>query len=87
MILTTSNNEQSFIDEVFVNGREIEHLLMLIDHNIAVNSALMRVEVFEYLKEHPQEVLQSLRSTKKALIPTSSGAFTMTLEELQAAAA
>ena len=70
-----------------MSGREIENLLSAIDRTISQERASFRREIFEYLLDHEAEVLQSLRSTNKVVVPTSAGPFPIDLAQLQALAA
>lgn len=67
-----------------MNGREIEHLLSLMDENILRGQASLRSEIFSYLFDHESEVLTALRSSDKVTVPTSSGPVEINLAELQA---
>lgn len=67
-----------------MNGREIEHLLSLIDENILRGEASLRSEIMSYLFDHEPEVLAALRSSDKVMVPTSSGPVQINLSELQA---
>ncbi len=65
-----------------MNGREIEHLLSLIDQNMLRNTR--RAEILAYLRDNEPAVLGALRSTEKVTVPTSSGSVEINLADLQA---
>ena len=66
-----------------MNGREIEHMLTLIDANIEANQTAVRSEMYRFISEHQDQVLSQLRASKTADIPTSSGMITVKLTDLQ----
>lgn len=66
-----------------MNGREIEHMLTLIDANIEANQNRVRSEMYRFIAEHEDLVLAQLRSRDEAEIPTSSGVITVKLADLQ----
>jgi hypothetical protein len=67
-----------------MNGREIEHLLSLMDENILKGRASLRTEIISYLTDHEDEVLTALRNSGKVNVPTSFGKFEIDLTELEA---
>ena len=66
-----------------MNGREIEHMLTMIDANIEANQARVQAEMFRFIEDHEDVVLEQLRRTESADIPTSSGVITVRLADLQ----
>ena len=70
-----------------MNGREIEHVLDLIDINIAANENRIKDEMFRFIESHQDEVLTELRATEAARIPTSLGMMTLRLSDLRELAA
>ncbi len=67
-----------------MNGREIEHLLSVIDESILRGKASLRAEIMRYLCEHEHEVIDSLQTTSKVVIPTTSGPVELLLPQLEA---
>ncbi|HEY0264199.1 MAG TPA: hypothetical protein VGC07_06730 [Granulicella sp.] len=65
-----------------MNGRELEHVLSLIDENVSANQALRCSEIFRFIENHEDEVLAQLREHKAAQIPTSFGDITLNLSDL-----
>lgn len=70
-----------------MNGFEIERLLTLIDQNIALTTASRDEEVIEFVKQHEDEVLGTLRREGYFDVPTSLGVVHLSLHDLEAAAA
>ena len=70
-----------------MNGRDIENLLSVIDGTINRERASLRGEIFTYLLEHEAEVLDSLRSSDKVMVPTSAGTVEIDLAHLRVLAA
>ena len=66
-----------------MSGREIENLLSVIDESILSGRASVRGEILSYLLSNETTVLESLRSSDKVTVPTSSGPFEINLTELQ----
>jgi len=67
-----------------MNGSEIENLLSVIDETISRGRASLRGEIFGYLLDHEAEVLDSLRSSDKVMVPTSVGPVEIDLAHLRA---
>lgn len=67
-----------------MNGREIEHLLSVMDENITSSRAYLRSEILSYFQDHESEVLAELRSAHKVAVPTSAGEVSIKLSDLQA---
>lgn len=67
-----------------MNGREIEHLLTLMDANIDSGRASLRSEILSYFQDHESLVLAELRSAHKVAVPTSAGEVNIKLSDLQA---
>lgn len=65
-----------------MNGREIEHLLSLIDENILRDAR--KYEILAYLRDHETDALAALRSSEKLTVPTSSGSVEINLADLKA---
>lgn len=70
-----------------MNGQEIEHMLNLIDVNIAANQNVIKDEMLRFIETHQDEVLTELRATETARIPTSIGTMTLRLSDLRELAA
>ena len=70
-----------------MNGREIEHVLGLIDENVEENGKRVRAEMFRFIADHEDDVLSQLRATESARIPTSWGMMTVHLADLRQLAA
>ena len=71
-------------DCAHMNGREIEHLLTLMDENITSGRASLRSEILSYFQDHESLVLAELRSAHKVAVPTSAGEVNIKLSDLQA---
>lgn len=70
-----------------MNGRELEHVLSLIDANIGTTQNRVRQEILRFITEHQDRVLEELRQTQHASIPTSSGCVEISLADLREAVA
>lgn len=66
-----------------MNGIAIERVLSLIDDNIDLTKA----EVLKYIEEHQHDVIQQLRTTGEARIPTTGGVVIIPMSVLEASAA
>lgn len=63
----------------FMNGKQIEDLLRLIDNNMD----LTRDEAGRYMRDHQQEIVDSLYKTGSATIRTSGGDLVLRPTDLQ----
>jgi Lhr-like helicase len=70
-----------------VNGRELEHVLSMIEENISANQTILRSEVFRFIKRNEDEVVAQLRKNARARIPTSFGEMILNLADLHKAVA
>ncbi|WP_263382793.1 hypothetical protein [Granulicella arctica] len=70
-----------------MNGRELEHVLSLIEQNVSANQVLLRSEIFRFIEKHQDEVVAQLRHSATARIPTSYGEMTLNLADLRKAVA
>jgi hypothetical protein len=70
-----------------VNGREVEHVLSLIEQNVSSNRVLLRSEIFRFIEKHQDEVVAQLRRSASVRIPTSYGEMTLDLADLRKAVA
>lgn len=66
-----------------MNGHDLERVLSLIEENIGANQIRLRSEIIRFIQNHEDEVLDQLRSTESATIPTSSGEITLNLADLR----
>ena len=67
-----------------MNGREIEKLLSLIDESVDASRRSLRAEIFRYIQDSEQVVLDGLRNQGQFSIPTSSGPYMLRLADLEA---
>jgi hypothetical protein len=70
-----------------LNGRELEHVLSLIDANIGSNQTRLRSEIIGFIQSHEDAVLDQLRAHESATIPTSFGEIVLDLADLREAVA
>lgn len=63
-----------------MNGLQIERMLQMIDENVLADQAAIR----KYIQENRALIVQSLRETGTAKIPTSTGGY-ITIGETVAA--
>ena len=68
-----------------MNGLQIENLLNLMEANATFDVEQARRELTDYLKNHVADVAIELEKKGEAVIPTSSGSFRLTKEDLIAA--
>ncbi len=66
---------------------ELQNLYQSIQENARENTPRIRAEVFSYMAEHQDQVLQELRTSAETRVPTSVGLVRVTLSDLQAAVA
>ena len=70
-----------------MSGYEVERVLSLINENIGANDVLLRSEVFQFIEDNEDLVLDQLRAHESATIPTSFGKITLNLDDLRRAVA
>lgn len=71
----------------FMNGAQLERVLDLIDASVAANLPVTQSEVLQFIADHEDEVVEQLRRNGVARVPTSSGSVSITLSDLNLAAA
>jgi hypothetical protein len=69
-----------------MGGIQIENLLALMEGDKPFDRAEARREVLEYLKVHMTTVAADIEKKGEAVIPTTSGTFILTRDDLTAAA-
>ncbi len=69
-----------------MSGRELEGTLTLIDENIQSTQQRIWDEVMTYLRDHAEDAVKQLSSTRSLVVPTSVGPRTVSLSELESLA-
>lgn len=66
-----------------MNGWELGRLLDMIDENMEENEVRLRAEIFRFIKNHEDAVVEQFRLSQSARIPTSFGYFLLRLADLR----
>ncbi len=68
-----------------MNGKQIEHVLDLIDNNINSNMESVRAEMLAYLRGHMDQLAREIAQRGYGEIPTHIGTVTISREDVEAA--
>lgn len=70
-----------------MNGREIAALAKQIEENVKLNRELTNQEAIRYIREHQEDIVRDLVHSGRTKVLTNFGEFSLTLDDLNAAAA
>lgn len=70
-----------------MNGREIEALMKAIEDNVKLSRKQMQQETIRYIEQNREQIVRELVQSGATTIRTNLGNLSLTLDDLNAAAA